>query len=229
MKLWHLIIVNSECSLSPLCWPLFNIVTQKQKGRFDFSYWTSDPSLDLGDCGVVFLCRKVEDAKFLQQHPFSPSLLWLQPYVVSEWPHWLGMWTQNSHLISQFFFFFYCRIQICKKQKNNNYYSKSFWNPLHAKPFASIHTETPVYSKKKNKYFVPLAELTEYSHVACRLCRTNAFCLSLLLLSLSLPHFLIHPLPLPLCFTLLWGVLIDGSALSEDLVDGPWRIGLELL
>lgn len=135
---------------------------------------------------------------------FFPSLLWLQPYVVSEWPHWLGMWTQNSHLVSQYiFFFFYCRIQICKK--NNNYYSKSFWNHLHAKPFASIHAETPVYSKKKNKYFVPLAELTEYSHVACRLSRTNAFCLSLLLLSLSLPHFLIHPLPLPLCFTLLWG------------------------
>lgn len=75
MKLWHLIIVNSECSLSPLCWPLFNIVTQKQKGRFDFSYWTSDPSLDFGDCGVVFLCRKVEDAKFLQQHPFFPLSL----------------------------------------------------------------------------------------------------------------------------------------------------------
>lgn len=228
MKLWHLIIVNSECSLSPLCWPLFNIVTQKQKGRFDFSYWTSDPSLDFGDCSVVFLCRKVEDAKFLQQHPFFPLSL------VATALRCFRMTSLARHVNTEltfgkpiYFFFFYCRIQICKK--NNNYYSKSFWNHLHAKPFASIHAETPVYSKKKNKYFVPLAELTEYSHVACRLSRTNAFCLSLLLLSLSLPHFLIHPLPLPLCFTLLWGVLIDGSALSEDLVDGPWRIGLELL
>lgn len=142
MKLWHLIIVNSECSLSPLCWPLFNIVTQKQKGRFDFSYWTSDPSLDLGDCGVVLLCRKVEDAKFLQQHPFFPSLLWLQPYVVSEWPHWLGMWTQNSHLISQFFFFFTAEYKFAKNKKTTTITRSLFeilftLNPL------------PVYTQKR--------------------------------------------------------------------------------
>lgn len=203
MKLWHLIIVNSECSLSPLCWPLFNIVTQEQKGRFDFSYWTSDPSLDFGDCGVVFLCRKVEHAKFLQQHPFFPSLLWLQPYVVSEWPHWLGMWTQNSHLISQYFFY-YCRIQICKKQKK-----KTITRSL----FEIIFTlnRLPVYTQKR-QYIVKRKTSILF------LWQSWLNIPMLLVASAEQTHFVSHfsycPPPLsnpstasPLCFTLLWGFL----------------------
>lgn len=77
---------------------------------------------------------------------------------------------------------------------------------------------------------IPLAPQTKTPHDACRLSRTK-HCLTRVLLSfsLSLPHFLSHLLPLPLRLTLLWGVLIDSFALSEDRLDGPWRMGLELL
>lgn len=62
----------------------------------------------------------------------------------------------------------------------------------------------------------------------------------LLVASAEQTHFVSHfsycPPPLsnpstasPPLFHSPLGVLIDGSALSEDLVDGPWRIGLELL
>lgn len=87
--------------------------------------------------------------------------------------------------------------------------------------FRLVLNESPVSNQRKTKSL----------HPACRLSRTKTFCFTLLLLSLSLslPHFLIHPLLLPLRLTLLWGVLIESFGLSGDRLDGPWRMGLEFL
>lgn len=175
MKRWHLIIVNSECSLSPLCWPLFNIVTQKQKWRFDFSYWTSDPSLDFGDCGIVFLWRKVEDENFLQQ----PSIFFFYPSLVATALRCFRMTSLATHLISQYFLLQNRNLQKKQKQKPN-YYSKSFWNSLHAKPFASIQKRQCIVKRKTSILFlwqswlnIPMllvasAEQTHFvSHFSC--------------------------------------------------------------